>query len=160
MPPDPLGPAAAIEVVLASEEDAVFAYKIAIMQTHAIADIRRCGEFLHGHTRAAHDLGRVLARLLAKQGTWGAKRARQPAGTGQRIGALTDDDAIFAVLARAEDAHTQKLLALYEGAEGLPRDVRGLLEKNLLEAEERRRWLHERTGGQRTIVGKRAAAGG
>jgi len=164
MPPDPTEPIFAIENVLASEEDAIAAYKIAVLRARAISDIRRCGEFLRMHEHAARDLSRVRARLLAKEGTWGAPwapRTRLPAGTAQRIGALNDEEGMFEVLSSAEGAHAKKLAALVADPENrLPRDVQALLERIAAEAGHRRTWLNERASGTcaPAAIGTRIAA--
>ncbi|WP_394823916.1 hypothetical protein [Pendulispora albinea] len=149
MPPPPgfNDTVAAIEDLLVSEEESIFAYKIAVLRANATSDIRRFGEFLRARQGAARDLSRVRARLLAKQGTWGQpwETRRLPPGTAQQIGALPNEEGMFDVLASAEDRHASKLVTLLVCADGeLPRDVCTLLERILTETEQRRAWLHER----------------
>ncbi|WP_394833732.1 hypothetical protein LVJ94_45225 [Pendulispora rubella] len=162
MPPPPAPMISAIETLLASQDDAIAAYKAVVIRASAIPDIRRCGECLRGCEHAARELVRVHARVLAKQGTWGRPWRGAKPKTALRIGALVDaDDAMFQMLAAAEADHEQKLHAVL-GEGGLPRDVQALLEKIAADTAERRAWLDERTAGIRIPAanGARVAARG
>ncbi|WP_394844202.1 hypothetical protein LZC95_45010 [Pendulispora brunnea] len=162
MPPPPDRMISAIETVLASEDDAIAAYKAAVLRATAIPDIRRCGELLRGCERAARELVRVHARLLAKQGTWGRPWRGGKPKTALRIGALVDDEeTMFQLLATAEASLEERIHAvLEEGA--LPRDIQALLERIAADTVQRRAWLSERTAGIHAPVtnGARIAARG
>ena len=162
MPPPPDTMLSAIETVLASEDDAIAAYKVAVVRASAIPDIRRCGECLRERENAARELTRVRARFLAKQGTWGHSWNGGKPKTALRIGALVDDeDGMFQLLAAAEAHHEQKLRAALEEG-GLPRDVQTLLENIATGSAQRCAWLTERAAGIRTPAthGARVAARG